>query len=91
MTKRHITTILVSMIAKKAIDRISDEELDNINEGFTKVIFHDIGDTARNEYEFEIPHRVFELKLREDNGEYGGSKLGGKPCLLQNETLKLEK
>ena len=68
----------------------SDEELNNIKEGFTKVIFHDIGDMERNECEFEIPNKVFELELTEGDGEYGGSKLGGKPYLLQKNGLKLE-
>jgi len=67
-----------------------DEGLNNIKEGFTRVIFHDIDDTARNECECEIPKRLFELEMIEDEGECGGSKLGGRPCLLQNKTLKLD-
>ena len=68
----------------------SDEELNNIKEGFTKVIFHDIGNMVRNECEFEIPKKIFELELIEVDGEYGGSKLGGKPYLLQKNELKLK-
>ena len=68
----------------------SDEELNTIKEGFTKVIFHDIGNIVRNECEFEIPKKIFELELIEVDGEYGGSKLGGKPYLLQKNELKLK-
>jgi hypothetical protein len=66
-----------------------DSELENIKNGFTKVIIHDIGDGSRNESDFEIPEKYFHLISLEDNEIYSGSKLGGEPFFLQNKNLKL--
>ena len=67
-----------------------DEELKNIQSGFTKVIFHDMNSTPRNESEYEIPKKGFDLELLETNEEYGGSKIGGEPYLLQKNPLKTD-
>jgi uncharacterized protein YwqG len=67
-----------------------DSELENINNGFTKVIIHDIGNFERNESEFEIPKKYFKLIPLENNETNNGSKIGGKPFLLQNKNLKLD-
>jgi uncharacterized protein YwqG len=66
-----------------------DEELKNIRNGYTKVLIHDINNSARNESVIEIPKKTFELELF-DEKEYAGSKISGEPYFLQKETLKLE-
>jgi uncharacterized protein YwqG len=67
-----------------------DGELENIKAGFTKVILHDSAGGSRNESEFEIPERCFQLIPLENNEIHNGSKLGGEPFLLQHKNLKLD-
>lgn len=61
----------------------SEEELDNIRSGFTKVIVHEKG-APRNDSEYLIPsmHLVFS-NMQNDLENYIGSKLAGKPGWLQ--------
>lgn len=67
-------------------------ELDIIKRGFTKVIVHPIGQ-PRNESEFTVPARAITLGDRiedEVGASFTGSKLGGSPGYLQNESLQLD-
>ncbi|MNW32082.1 hypothetical protein D3C74_90160 [compost metagenome] len=67
-------------------------ELDIIKRGFTKVIVHPIGQ-PRNESEFTVPARATTLGDRiedEVGASFTGSKLGGSPGYLQNESLQLD-
>ena len=65
------------------------EELDNIRNGFTKVILHDMG-VPRNDSDYLIPAR--KIIVREEIGvtnKYVGSLIGGDACFLQNENLEV--
>lgn len=82
------------------------EELNNIKQGFTRVLLHEAGD-IRNESDFLIPAQEFilgeeldleDLEYSEELDEedfddieiYCGSLIGNKPSLLQIEDLGLD-
>lgn len=66
----------------------SPEELDCIRKGSTKVIQHPIG-AADSQGTAIPPHRV-ELGSPTLDDKDCGSRIGGSPCLLQNEELNLQ-
>jgi hypothetical protein len=66
-----------------------DEEMENINSGFTKVLIHEKG-SPRNESNCIIPSKIIMPKDDiNDDIEYTGSKIGGNAGILQKENLKL--
>lgn len=64
------------------------EELQNIKNGFTKVILHTI-DTPRNDSDFLVPAHEILIDEKIDKADCG-SFLGGNPVFLQNEKMELE-
>jgi len=67
----------------------SEDELTNIQNGFTKVILHEKGE-ARNESDYLIPARHFSLSpLPSEDKHYSGSKLAGEPGWLQQEVMNV--
>lgn len=66
----------------------SSEEIDCIRKGSTKVIQHPIG-AADSQGTVIPPHRV-ELGSPTLDDKDCGSRIGGGPCLLQNEELNLQ-
>jgi len=65
------------------------EGLENIKNGFTKVILHSIG-APRDESEYLIPAREIVVGDEFDVPEfYCGNLLGGNPVFLQNEIMEL--
>lgn len=68
----------------------SSEELNNIKNGFTKVILHDIG-ASRNDSDYLIPARKLIVGEESDfTDDYEASFLGGEPSFLQNEKLAVD-
>ncbi len=75
------------------LDRITyhgdPAELAIIQNGYTKVIAHPIGQ-PRNESNFIIPAREMILSETVEGPDYIGSKMGGKPGYVQQESLSLD-
>lgn len=68
----------------------SSEELNNIKNGFTKVILHDIG-APRNDSDYLIPARRLLVGDGSDyTDECGASLFGGVPVFLQAENLEVD-
>lgn len=68
----------------------NSEELDNIKNGFTKVILHDIG-IPRDDSDHLIPAQKLIVGDEVDfTSEYGGSIMGGNAVFLQNDNLELD-
>jgi len=68
----------------------SGDELNNIKNGFTKVILHDVG-ASRNDSDYLIPAR--KLIVGEESDFTDGCEatfLGGEPAFLQNENLEVD-
>lgn len=64
------------------------EELENIKQGFTKVILHDVG-APRNDADYLIPaQKVLLGEDSDDLKEDIGSMLGEESSMLQNEILE---